>query len=329
MRHMAGWRVLSLVLLLGLGVGIARAQAPAASKAATPPASKPAAATASAVESPNTVVLKVGNKKFTKADLDFLIDSMNPQARHALASQGKKPLGEQFSALVILSEEAQKRQLDKTPAFQQKLALETEQLEAQAAYDEIVQQAKVSPEEVNQYYSAHTDEFDQVMVRQVVVRKRAANATSGPGIPEADAKSRVEAIRKALTAGTDIKKVTEDFKAPGDIIIEPDPRAVRHGGMRPDMEKAVFALKDGEATDVFDLGQALAFFQVTGKSHAELKDVSAQVEQKLQKEKVDTAVEDLKKKTTVWMDDQYFAAPPAPPAEPAHGEPANKGAVKP
>ena len=325
MTSMAGWRTLSLVLLSGLATGIARAQAPAAQKAGTqPPASQPAATSAEPTQSPDTVVLKVGNEKFTKADLDFLVDNMNPQARHALATQGKKQLGEQYAAIVILSQQAHSRQLDKTPAFQRKLALETEQLQAQAAYDEIVQQTKVSPEEVNQYYSAHTSDFDQVVVRQVVVRKRAGNAATGPGLPEADAKSRAEAIRTALSAGTDVKKVTEDFKAPGDVIIDSDPRTVRRGGLRPEMEKAVFVLKAGEVSDVFDVGQALAFFQVTGKSHAELKDVSSQLEQTLQKQRVDAAVEDLKKKTAVWMDEQYFSAPAAPPAAATPGDPANK-----
>jgi parvulin-like peptidyl-prolyl isomerase len=113
------------------------------------------------------------------------------------------------------------------------------------------------------------------------------------------------------------------------VIIEPEPRSIRRGGLRPEMEKAAFALKDGEVSEVFDLTQALAFFQVTGHSRAELKDVSTQIEETLHKQKIDAAMQDLKKKTAVWMDDQYFAAPATPQAGAGLGVPASKTSEKP
>ena len=87
--------------------------------------------------------------------------------------------------------------------------------------------------------------------------------------------------------------------------------------MRPDMEKAVFALKDGEVSEIFDVPQALVILQVTAHKRAELKDVSPQIEQTVQKQKIDSAMGDLKKSITIWMDDQYFAAPPG--LQPAPG----------
>ena len=94
-------------------------------------------------------------------------------------------------------------------------------------------------------------------MRQFVVRKKVADPKTDPahparspvqGLAPDEAKTRAEAIRKELLAGTDIKKVIEDFKAPGDIIIEAEPRTIRQGGMRPDMEKVAFGLKDGEVS---------------------------------------------------------------------------------
>ena len=102
--------------------------------------------------------------------------------------------------------------------------------------------------------------------------------STGPGLSPEEAKTRAEAIRKELAAGTDIKKVMEDFKAPGDVIIEAEPRKIRRGGMRPEMEKVAFALKDGEISEPVDLPQALVFFQVTGHSHVDLKDVTPEIE---------------------------------------------------
>ncbi len=327
-RHAS--RFIAALLLAGLMTGLAHAQAPTTKPAGTPPAtSKPELPSFQVPESPDAVVLKVSDQQFTKADIDFLFDNLNPQAQKTMATQGRKPLGDQFALVVMLSQQAKSHHLDQTPAFQHRLTVQKQQLEAQAAYDEIVQQAKVNPEDISQYYSAHAADYDQLMVRQFVVRTRAANAQTGPGLPVEEAKTRAEAIRKEVAAGTDIKKVIEDFKAPGDVIIEAEPRSVRKGNLRPELEKAAFALKDGEVSQVLDVTQAEAFFQVTAHSRAELKDVSAQIEETLRKGKIDAAVNDLKKKNTVWMDDQYFAAPEAPTLGPRLSEPAGKPPAKP
>ena len=122
--------------------------------------------------------------------------------------------------------------LDQTPAFAHKLEFQKQQLEAQAAYDEIHRHAQVTPEEINQYYAAHSANYDEIMVRQFVIRKKTVDPKADPahptpagqGLAADEAKARAEAIRKELAAGTDIKKVIEDFKAPGDVTIEAEPR---------------------------------------------------------------------------------------------------------
>jgi hypothetical protein len=352
------------------------------------------------------VVLKVGDQQFTKADIDFLIENLSPQQQQAIATQGKKQLGDYYAVTVMLSKQAELHHLDQTREFARKATFQKQQLEAQT---EINQLAKVTPEELQQYYTAHADNYDEIMVRQIVVRKKAAEpkataetppaatplstvrlgwvgsgdaivrakleknskvsgltvqdvqavfkfagseeelatvladlvsaglkvlnfdetkpphppASSGPGVAPEEAKARAEAIRKELIAGTDIKKITEEFKAP-DVIIEPQPRKVRRGGMRQDMEKVAFALKDGEVSEPVDVLQALVFFQVTGHSHLELKDVTPEIEKALRQQKVDAAIAEVKKNTPLWMDDQYFAAPPKPQGGPTLGPPTVK-----
>lgn len=137
--------------------------------------------------------------------------------------------------------------------------------------------------------------------------------TTPQGLTADEAMARAEAIRKALLAGADVKKLAEEYKTPpGEVIIEPEPRKVRHGGMRAEWERAAFALKDGEVSEPLDINQALVFFQVTGHSTVDLKTVTPEIERKLRQQKGDAAVEAIKKSTVVWMDDQYFATPPRP-----------------
>ena len=226
-------KLLVALLLSGLISGAVCAQTPkpvAPSSART--ASKPASPSVETPVPADKVVLKVGDQQFTKADIDLLIANLTPQMQRAIATEGKKSLGDQYALVVALSRQAEVQHLDQSPAFVHKLAFQKEQLEAQTAFEEFNSQAKVTPEDIQQYFTAHADEYDEITVRQIIVRKKAAEAKSDPAHPSAspapsgtglapeEAKIRAQAIRKALVAGTDIKKITEDFKAPGDVIID-------------------------------------------------------------------------------------------------------------
>ncbi len=298
--------LLVIFLLSGLAAGVARSQTPATSVGTTPGSTtgKAAGLSVDTPEAADKVVLKVGDQQFTKADLDFLFQNIAPQARQALATQGKKPFGDQFALMVMLSQQAHLHHLDETPAFVHRLALEKQQMEAQAEYQAINEQARVTPEEINQYYTAHSADYDEIQVRQFVIYKKPAAPPAGagtspaaarPGLAPEEAKARAEAIRKEVAAGTDIKKVMDDFRAPGAVIIDAEPRKIRRGGMRPEMAKVAFALKDGEISEPVDLPQALILFQVTGHNHLDVKDVTPEIEKSFQQEKVDAAITEVKK----------------------------------
>ena len=326
------------LLLGGWAAGAALGQAPTTpTKSATPAAtpvveqSRPASPAVQLPISDDKVVLKVGDQQFTKAQFDFLIDHLDPRSKQAIATQGKKDLADRYALVVALSQEAHEHHLDETPEFTQKLALEKRQMAAQAAFEDINQKANVTPDEIQHYYTEHATEYDQVTVRQVVVREKPADQkadpahpaapASGLGLPPDEAKARAEAIRKELIAGTDIKKITEEFKAPGDVIIESEPRKVRRGGMRPDMEKVAFALKDGEVSEPIAVPQALIFFQVTAHGRVDVKDLTPEIEKSMKQQKVDAALNGIKKNASVWMDDQYFGAPSKSSARPTLGPP--------
>jgi hypothetical protein len=335
-------KLLVALLLSGLISGAVCAQTPKpVAPSSAPTASKPASPSVETPVPADKVVLKVGDRQFTKADIDLLIANLTPQMQRAIATEGKKSLGDQYALVVALSRQAEVQHLDQSPAFVHKLAFQKEQLEAQTAFEEFNSQAKVTPEDIQQYFTAHADEYDEIMVRQIIVRKKAAEAKTdsahptaspappGTGLAPEEAKIRAQAIRKALVAGTDIKKITEDFKAPGDVIIDAEPRTVRHGGMRPDMEKVAFALKDGEVSEPLDVPQALVSFQVIKHSHSELKDVTPEIEKKLRQEKVEASIDGVKKSANIWMDEEYFGSPKKPEAGPTMGPPVVKTQPKP
>ncbi|MBZ5543516.1 MAG: peptidyl-prolyl cis-trans isomerase [Acidobacteriia bacterium] len=268
-------------------------------------------------------MLKVGNQQITATDLDYLVSKLSPDARQAIAQQGRRPLGEQYAMMLLLSERAKSHHVETTADFRRQVELFKLQTLAQSEYQAIANQAVLTPEEVKQYYSSHSAEFEEAQVRQVVIRKKADDAADDvPGFKSADAKARGEEIRKALTAGGDVSKVVQEFSKPNIVLIDAQPRAIRHGQLLADLDKVAFQLKDGEVSEPLETPQALVFLQKVGHRQPELQDVTKEIEDKSRQEKVESALAGLRSKSPVWMDDAYFAPPPAPTPPSEAAEPA-------
>jgi peptidyl-prolyl cis-trans isomerase C len=266
------------------------------------------------------VVLKVGNQQVTQADLEFFVRNLNPQVQQAAAGQGRRPLGEQYALMLLLSQEALSRHLDDSPDFRRQMEWQRVQWLAQAEYKKLASQVNVSPEEIGQYYSTHPAEFEQLEVRQIGIRKKAESAKEGAGLSPQEARARLDAIRTALAAGTDAKKVTQDFTIPNVVFIDAQPRSIRHGQLPGELDKKAFQLKDGDFSEPLDTPQGIFCIQAIRHDHPELKTVSAEIENKLRQQKVQATLEALKKKAAIWMDEDYFKAPAAP-AQKAPGAP--------
>jgi len=292
-------------------VGVVYGQAPGGqAPAGTAPGSAPAAAFNTL---PDKVVLKVDDMSVTAGEIDKAIQGLPPQAQRSLVgqNQGRRPIGDEYVMMLVLSQQALAHHLDATPEFKELLALNRIKILASQEYQQIVQKAAVTPEETSKYFAAHQSEFDEIQVLQVVIRKKPQGAKEGtPGFTEEEAKTRADEIRKAFIAGDDPTKIADKYQVESLVRVDTQPYPVHRGSMRGDMEKAAFELKPGQVTEVFDLGQALAFVKVVSHQTEDLKNVSARIENTLRQQKINTALDTLKKDAKVWMDDAYFAAPP-------------------
>ncbi|MGH9397235.1 MAG: peptidylprolyl isomerase [Terriglobia bacterium] len=265
---------------------------------------------------PSKVVLKVGNVQVTEADVDALLDSLNAQQQQQIARDGRHAVGEQYAAMLVLSQAALSQHLDSSSEFKKSMQRQRDQLLAQLEYQNLLSKAEVTPTEVGQFYSAHQPEFQQAQVHEVAIIKK--TATSAKGLTETAAQAKAEAIRKALASGTDITKVAHNFNSPNEVIVRTDPQTIPNSPSLPEFAKAAFQLKPGALSEINDRPNALIFYQVVGRSQVSLKDATAQIEGALRQQKVAAAMTNLKKQTPVWMDPAYFGQAPAPDQTPAH-----------
>ena len=305
-----------IVLILSMNVPTHAQQSAPSSKPAEKPSTPPVRAKTEpdpSVASSDKVVLKVADHKVTQGEIDFLISNLNAQAKQALASAGRRPLGEEYVKVLLLSHQAESEHLEATPEVRERIELQRTQMLAQAEYEKMSSEVKISPDEVGKYYSAHQPDFQTAQVREFVVIKKAEGAKENvPGFAPADAKAKADALRKAVTAGTDIKKLTSDFVVANAVMIDTEPRTVRRGQLLAPLDKSAFEQKDGEVSEPLETPQAIVFLQIVGHQTAEQKDVATDIENKIRQQKLEDEMADLRKKTDVWLDEDYFKGPAAP-----------------
>ena len=286
--------------------------APQSPAGGPPPAAGPPAGESPAAKTPPAkVVMRVGSREVTAGQIQALVKTLPVQYQRTAAQQGLKVVGDQYSVLLALAQQAQAQGLDETPEFKAKIDLQRLQLLASDEQRKMADEAKVSPDEVNQYYGQHQKDFEEVLVRQINVRKKVASARGdSPGLPEADAKKRAEDIRQALGSGQDATKVADQYKMANVVFFAPEPRPVRHGQLPGEMDKAAWTLKDGECSEIQDNPMNLYFVQVVKHDQRSIQDVSKEIEGKIHDEKLAKSLDNLKQQASIWLDPEFFAPPP-------------------
>lgn len=278
-----------------------RPSAPNTGTAATPPEAGSA----------QRVVLQVGSTQVTQAEIDALVSKMSPKAKAIVATEGRGPVADEYVRMLLLSQRALDEHLDSSPEIRKQLELQRAETLAQAEYQEMASAVDVTQEEVDEYFTAHQSEFETVQVRQFLIRRRPPG-TDDPkqGLTAAEARTTAESIRKALLSGKDVDEVARPYALSNTVMmIDRKPHTLRRGEMKPALEKAVFAVRDGGVSGIVDMPQALAVVKVLRHQRPELKEVAAEVEAKVKRQKLDAEIETMKKKTGVWMDEDYFKGP--------------------
>ncbi len=228
------------------------------------------------------------------------------EAQQGPATLSRQAIGQNYADLLMLSQQAVANHLDTSPEVLHQLALDRTQILSNAEFEKLKNQAKPTLEEVSAYYAGHMDDYETVQLRRLFIFKRKPGATEGRGLSPQDAEAMANAIRQAYATGSDPKKLIPD---PNTVVLDVDPLTFQRGEMPEKMDQAAFALtKEGEWTVFQDTPESLVLLQLVKRGHLDLKDVSPQIEKKLQSQKLRAELDELKKKNGVWLNEQYFAA---------------------
>jgi|SRR5215472_200081 len=306
MKNRKVWRIFLAMIAFAGGAGGQQSATPP--KTAEAKSSSAASAPTPAADTAQKVVLKVGSSQITESEIDAVVSHLGVKAKAIVSVQGLRPVAEDYTKMLLLSQRASDERLDLKPDIRFQLELQRVETLAQAEYEKMASELQITPEEISQYFTAHRSELETVQVQEFLIRKR-SQGTADPkqGLTPEEAASTAESIRKALVSGTTVEEVAKTFDTSISVmLVDQRPRTLRRAEMKPVLEKATFDLPDGGVSEIVDTAQALIVVKVLAHQHPELKEAMAEIRNKVQQQKLDAEVDAMKKKAGVWMDQEYF-----------------------
>jgi hypothetical protein len=306
--------LISLTIALTLVAISSHAQQSAGTNPAASSANSTSAPSQQGSSGSDRVVLKVGNLQVTEGEFESRINDIEggDPDKKAPGDKERRKLGDDYASVLMLSQQAVANHLDSSPEVIRQLAVARMQVLSDAQFASLMRQAEPSSAEVEQYYSAHLADYDQVQIRRLFIWKQRDNSKDASALTTQAAQARADQIRQAYASGTDARKLSEDLRKSGDGMLDPQPLSFPRGELSAHMEKVTFALKQGEWAEVEDTPARLLVVQLVKLDRRPLREVSGSVEKELQAQKMQALLDDLKKKSGIWMDEQYFGTAVAP-----------------
>ena len=196
---------------------------------------------------PDTVVLKVHDKQYTRAEFEEILKLQKADPKQVAARLAENnSVGRAFE----LAGEARRRGLDKDPTLQAKLATYEAGLLNQALLQSIVAEVHKDESLSRQRYASHQHIAEERQIRQILIRHTKSKPIAGKLTPE-QALAKIEDLRKKLAAGADfasLAKLHSDDETSrnegGDMKLQRKPSLV------PEFGALAFKLKKGELSEV-------------------------------------------------------------------------------
>jgi peptidyl-prolyl cis-trans isomerase C len=254
------------------------------------------------------VIATVNGQPVTDADLNAVMGSLAQQLQQVPEALRPRAALDRLIDMRILSGEATKQGLDKTPDFKAKLdAIRQQLLISQFVKDKI--EATVTDADIKARYDKEVANFtppEEMRARHILVKT----------------KEEAEAIIKQLDGGADFAKLaTEKSQDPGSAAKGGDLDYFAAGDMVAPFEEAAQKLKIGEYTKEpvqTQFGFHVIKLEDRRKQQPPAFDtVKDQIRQAVVGEKFQLEIAALKKDSKVEIKDPALAAPAAAPAAPA------------
>lgn len=277
--------------------------------------------------SADRVIIKVGGVQVTRGQYESEIGDIEPKVdpdKAEAAEKDRRKFGDDYASVLMLSQQAVVNHLDSSPEVRRQLEVARMQILSDAQFARLMSQTKASKEEVSRYYDAHLSEFDRVRLRRLFIWKVGGASKNTKGLPAEDAKARAAAILQESASGGDAVKLAQVFQDTDTGIFDAQPLPFVRGQLPAFMDKVAFTMKPGRWAEAEDTPDHVILVYLEGRDREPLAEVSSLVEKLVQGGKMQVKLDELKKKSDVWLDESYFGSGSAVAKEPGEQRPVSK-----
>jgi parvulin-like peptidyl-prolyl isomerase len=272
-----------------------------------------------AADQPDSIVLQVGEQRFTRTEFENLIEALPPQLQAAARGPQKREFALQLAELFAVAGEAERRQMNNRPDLAMRLKYQRDNVLAGALYQEMVQEAEVSGEAVAEYYDKNKDSFEEVTARHILIRFKGSRVPQPEGKPELSEEEALERVRELKTkidGGAAFEEVArEESDDTGSAQTGGSLGSFGRGQMIPEFENAAFSQEPGVVGEPVRSDFGYHLILVEDRSTKSVDDVRDDIEQQLRPQVAREKLKALAESMNVQLDEEYFAPPPAPAKE--------------
>ena len=247
--------------------------------------------------SANRVIASTKEWSITGQQFEEFLELL-PEQQHQYFIGRRREFLDQLVRIWIMAADAKTQGLDKEPKFKATVDFYSNNMLAGELHrQQATGAATVSDEAVQAFYEKNKADFTKIRLSHIL----ALNA----GNP--DARKRIEEARAKLRGGVSFEDVAREFSQDQENAAKGGELGyVSKGQMPPELEAAVFALKQGELSDIFESPVGLHILRATEVNVAPLSEVSSQIRQKLDSQQFDAQVDAKIKAAGVKIDESFF-----------------------
>jgi peptidyl-prolyl cis-trans isomerase C len=273
------------------------------------------------------VVLTIGDEKITAAEIDNFIQALPPQYQAFYGGPGKRVLPQYIITMKLLSAEAVKLKLAEQPEVVRAIEIAREGILSDAARKHFQQSMAVSEQELRELYQKDKTKSEEVRVGHILIRTEdaplKADASGPPALPEAEARKKLEDIRKRILAGADFAEMAKQYSEDAaTAAFGGDMGVIQRDKVVPPIVNAANSLEPGQVSEILLTPSGLEIIKVEAKHTKSFEEVRPALETELRQSKAQEIVRHLVDNYPVVIDQEFFSGSQAkqtsPPSPASH-----------
>ena len=287
-------------------------------------------------KNPDTKVAEDEVKSYYKASpraFDEFLE-LNPQFQQAMQGPQKEQYKHQFAELKILGERARANGFEKDELTRLKMLIGRSQVLEGSYFRDLSSNSDklVVEEDLEAYYGEHANEFEEVHARHILISTRPLADTTEDedkkddkadkkpkALSKEEAKKKAQSVLDRVRKGENFVKLAEENSdEPGAKTSGGDLGYFSHGQMVGAFDKAAFAMKVGEISDLVETEYGFHIIKIEDHRNAPLDDQKTRrkITDTIKQKKLEERVQQITAASKVEVAEDFNVTPKqAPPIQ--------------